>query len=442
MARAVVITGVGAVSAMGVGAAALWAGLVEGRSGLGPVTRFDASGFASSIAGQVPAGFAGKDFVPKHYRKATKVMALDIELAVAAAKEAAESAGLVTRGMLGEDATDGTSYSPERMGCHVGAGLIAAESDELAAALVTARREQGRPEVDLGRWGESGMDNLTPLWMLKYLPNMLACHVTIIHGCEGPSNTITCGEASGLLCIGESTRVIERGAADACFSGSAESKVNFMGLLRMQLAGRLGALTAQRGPSPFDPGSPGGAIGEGGGVVVLESEQSARARGARAMARVLGTGAAQSPRRPHAGDGAPDPGVVAAIQNALDDAGLSPSEVDACVLAGSGAVGVDAGEGGALAQVMGGHAAGLPVATIGPAVGSTAAGNGGLLAVLAAMMLREQRVPARIGAGVPGGVCAALSGARGPSEARELWHVLVASSSLGGQCAAVVLGRA
>ena len=438
MARPVVITGLGVVSAFGPGTAPLWAGLTSGTSALAPITRFDATGFFTNIAGQVPSTFAGKDYVPKHYRKATKVMALDIELAVAAAKEAADDAGLITRAQLGEDAADGSTYSPARMGCHVGAGLISADSEELAAALSTAKQPDA-PGVDLARWGETGMDNLTPLWMLKYLPNMLACHVTIIHACEGPSNTITCGEASGLLCLGESARVIERGDADLCFTGSAESKINFMGMLRMQMAGRLGRLTAAQRPSPYDPASPGGAVGEGAGILILEAEATAKARGAKPYARVAGTGAAHSPRRPHAGDGTPDPGLAAAIDNALFDARLSPTEIDACVLIGAGAPGIDAGEGGAIADVMGDHAKGLPIVTLGPSIGSASAGNGGLLAAVAALMLKHQTVPTRLGSGQPGGTCAPLTGARGPTVQMRLRHVLVASSSLGGQNAAAVL---
>ncbi len=105
MRRSVVITGLGAVSGMGVGAAPLWDGLCSGRSCLGPVTRFDATGFESRLAAEVK-DYSAKDFVPKHYRKAVKLMARDIELAVGAAKEAFEDAGMVTRATLGEDAAE------------------------------------------------------------------------------------------------------------------------------------------------------------------------------------------------------------------------------------------------------------------------------------------------------------------------------------------------
>jgi 3-oxoacyl-[acyl-carrier-protein] synthase II len=443
MSRNVVVTGVGAVTALGVGAQALWDGLCAGRSGLRPIARFDASGFHTSIGGEVPEGFSARDFVPKHYRKATKVMARDIELAVAAAKEAAEDARLVTRGMLAEDATEGTTYPLARMGCHIGAGLIAAESDELAAALSTASTGAGEDaRVDLDAWGRTGMDNLTPLWMLKYLPNMLACHVTIIHGCEGPSNTITCTEASGLLCAGESTRVIERDDADLCFTGAAESKLNLMGLLRMQMAGRLastppGATDASAYIKPFDPTSAGGFIGEGAGILVLEEQQSAAKRGATPYARVAGVGAGHSPRRPVAGEATIDDGFLAACENALADAGLRGAELDAVVVTGTGVPGLDAGEGLALAHVLGAHAAACPVITLAPSIGNTVAGAGGLLAVVASLMLRHQRLPARLHTGTPAHVHAHAA----PSQARSLRHVLAVTGSLGGQNAAVVLSR-
>jgi len=163
MPRRVVITGIGAVTPFGVGMDALWEGLCSGESRLGPITRFDAGGFRSALGGEVP-DFQAKDYVPKTYRKAVKVMARDTELAVGAALNALESAGLVTKGMAShiEDGI-GLSYPPERVGCQIGAGLIAAEVPELAMAMVTAT-EHGQFSYE--RWGAddehgAGMDNLT-----------------------------------------------------------------------------------------------------------------------------------------------------------------------------------------------------------------------------------------------------------------------------------------
>ena len=437
MARSVVITGLGVVSPFGTGAGAFWQGLVEGRSAVQPITRFDASGFRCRLGGEVP-GFSAKDSVPKHYRKAVKVMARDIELAVGAAKEACEDAKLVTRGTLPEDSTDPTTYPGARMGCHIGAGLISAESDELTAAFATARGADG--PVDLEAWGSRGMDNLTPLWMLKYLPNMLACHVTIIHGCEGPSNTITCAEASGLLSVAESARVIERGAADLCFSGSAENKLSLMGMVRTQYAGRLGALGTGEATSgaqcvkPFDPAGDCGAPAEGGAILILEDAASAARRGVPVYARISGTGAGHSARRPYEGDGRPDLGLQAAMENALDDAGLNAADMDALVLMGTGVAGIDLAEAGAVQAVFTEAAETIPVVTLGSAIGNTMAGNASLLTAAGALCVKHQRLPARINAGRP-----VLRGAAGTGGAATLRHVLVATSSLGGQNAAAVL---
>ncbi len=440
MDRRVVITGLGVVSGFGVGVGALWSALNEGRTCLGPITRFDPSGFATRLAAQLPDAFAAKDFVPKSYRKATKVMARDSEIAVAAARCAVEDAGLVTRGSEGENPTP--TYPASRLGCQIGAGLIAAETDEMAAAMATAVGDDGR--FSLRRWGGEGgqgMEALTPLWLLKYLPNMLACHVTIIHGAEGPSNTITCAEASALLSIGESMRVIQRGAADACFSGGGESRLNVMGLLRWTLAGMLAPTGDETDGSrivrPYDPAAAGGLLGEGGGILILEEERAAAARGARVHARLAGFGASQS--EPDYRDGERDEGMRCAIENALDDAGVSASQVDAVVPMGSGVARLDAAESGALRAVFGDRLSQVPLVTLAPNVGNCTAGHAGIQAAVAAMCLREQRLPARLHAGSPGPGLDA--GARGAAAA-NLNCVLVCTGSLGGQNAAAVLTRA
>ncbi len=449
MSRRVVITGLGTVTALGAGADALFEGLCAGRSGIRPISRFDATGFPCKLAGEVGTAeqpFSAKDYVPKHYRKAVKVMARDIELAVAAARFAVEDAGLVTRATLPEDTTDpvaaGAQYRGERMGCQIGAGLIAAEAEELAAALATSRREgeSSATGIDLKKWGAIGMESLTPLWLLKYLPNMLACHVTILHGCEGPSNTITCAEASGLLSIAESMRVIERGDADLCFSGGAETKLNLMGLLRMDFAGRIARCDATQSAidviRPFDAGSLGGIIGEAGGLVVLECAETAKARGAKPYATIAGCGAGHSLQRPGTAFVADD-GYRYAIENALDDAGLKPGDIDAIVPTGLGIPALDAAEIGSLRAVFGERLAKVPLVLISPAIGNCLAGTGGVQAAVAARCIRSQRLPAwtvRVG---PGGVTRATA-----AEDANLRNVLVVSGIPGGQNAALVLSKA
>ncbi|MBT5136563.1 MAG: beta-ketoacyl-[acyl-carrier-protein] synthase family protein, partial [Phycisphaerae bacterium] len=230
----VVISGVGIISCFGEGIDVLWDAMLEGRTGLKRIERFDPSGFTSQVAGELAEdAFKVRKIVPKSHRKATKVMCRDTELAVGASMLAVASAGLATAGTGDAPPT----LQPNRVGCHIGAGLIAADVNELGAALVTSKKEDGA--FDLAHWGSEGMQNLTPLWLLKYLPNMLACHITIVHDCQGPSNAITCCEAASALSIAESRRVIQRGDADACLSGGAEDRVNPLALYRQHCTGRL-----------------------------------------------------------------------------------------------------------------------------------------------------------------------------------------------------------
>lgn len=418
----------------------LWEALCEGRTGIGPITAFDATGFRCGLAASVPPEkFDPRSVVPKSYRKAAKVMSRDIELAVGAAVAAIADAGLVTRG-TDPDATP--TIPPNRVGCHIGAGLIAADVDELTAAISASTAADG--SFDIGRWGESGMQNLTPLWMLKYLPNMLACHVTIIHDCQGPSNTITCAEASGGLSIGESMRVIERGDADCCLSGGAESKLNPMGLLRQEFAGRIAKAGAELDPAtivrPFAEDACGTVVGEGGGILVLEAEASAKARGVRIHAELAGFGAAHAAAFDGAGMDLDPAGeeIAAAIEAALEDAGVPAGEVDAIAPYGSGIASVDAVERAGLSRVFAARMSEIPLITTVPNVGSCAAGAGAIPIAVAAQCLGAQRLPARLNAGRVTGLEAGAAPARDAS----LRSVLAVSIGLGGQVAAVLLRRA
>ncbi|MFM7808919.1 MAG: beta-ketoacyl-[acyl-carrier-protein] synthase family protein [Planctomycetota bacterium] len=439
--RRVVITGIGPIAPAGLGIDALWTALLEGRSGVAPCATFDAAGFACPFVAQLPADrFDVRQVVPKSYRKATKVMSRDIELAVGAAHEAVRTAGLVTKAH--EPADGKVTIAPDRMGCHIGAGLIAAEENELTAALATSRKADG--SFDIAAWGATGMQNLTPLWMLKYLPNMLACHVTICHDCQGPSNTITCGEASALLSIGESMRVIGRGAADACLSGGAESKVNLMAVLRQQFAGRLAKAGVGDDPSkvvrPFAANAIGGVPGEGGGILVLDAAESAQARGGAALAELAGFGASQSfcPDTVGADPSRDGEGISDAMLAALDDAGMKAGEVDAVVPFGCGAAALDAAEAAAIRGVFGARAAQLPLLTISTVTGNCGAGFGAVAASVAVQALRTGMLPARVNGDASQGLDAAPAAAR----KADLKTVVVYTPSLGGQNAAIVLRRA
>lgn len=464
--RRVAITGLGLASAYGLGHRALWDGLESGRSAITPIDParapgFDASGFAWRLGATIP-GLDAKEHVPKSYRKAVKVMARDTEIAVACAALAVGDAGWRTRFHGGEGGAEGgaTTYPAARVGCHIGAGLIATEVAELASAMATASTADGG--FDVRAWGtvddasdaraasasaaagappsdaRSGMNNLQPLWLLKYLPNMLACHVTIVHGLEGPSNTITCGEASGLLSIGESARVIERGAADASLAGGAESKVNPMGLMRWGLAGRLAECEAGDDPRrvvrPFSAESRGSVLGEGGGLLVLEAEEMRRDRGsAGRAAEIAGFGAAQAVPRTMPYVGGAEAGDSAALSDAilraLADAEIDVGAIDAVIPLGAGSVEADGAEWAGLHAVFGARMDTLCVVGLTPLIGNCVAGHGALAVGVAALMATQRKAPA--GAVLRGGPM----GSRGDAAC----NVLVCAGSLGGQAAAIVV---
>ena len=446
-ARRSVISGIGVVSGLGIGAEPLWQGLLEGRSAIAPVRAFDASSFPLTLAAEIEDGFKVQQFIPKNYRKAAKVMCRDIELALAAAATAVADAGIVTKGSGGGGDDVEVTIPPGRVGCQIGAGLISTDVNEISAAMASAQSDLNDPDsFSLGQWGEVGMTNLTPLWLLKYLPNMLACHVTIVHDCRGPSNTITCAEVSGGLSLGESRRVIERGDADACFTGGAESRINPLGLYRQSMTGMMAETTevdAERSASivqPFGTNAMGSVPGEAGCILLLESLENAQSRGARVYAEMIGFGAAQSCdlRNGRLAPGQDGTSLRYAIERALGDAELEGSDIDTIVPMGIGAADYDRAEASALSAVFGERLCEMPLVTTKPNVGQCASAAGAIDIAAGALCVYHQALPARIN-----GDDSMDSVDAGTVAQRDavLEHVLICGTGLGGQSTAVVLRR-
>jgi 3-oxoacyl-[acyl-carrier-protein] synthase II len=431
MSRRVGISGLGPVTAFGIGIDPLWSALLEGRTAIDTIRQFDASAFGCPLAAEVADDFRIRDHVPKHYRKAIKVMCRDTAFAIVGSNTALAHAGLTT---AGTDRDADPTMPPNRMGCQIGAGLICSDVNELGVAMVTSQTDDG---FDLGHWGRQGMKELTPLWLLKSLPNMLACHVTIVHECRGPSNTITCWESSAALSLMESTRVIQRHAADACLSGGAESRQNVLAFHRQVQTGRLtdGARGAERAVLPFHCDADGTVLGEGGGLLIVEALDHIEQRGGTLLAEILGTGSTQT-IDDWTGLGADATSIADAINLALAQANLSPDDIDAIVPFGSGIPAVDDAERCAMVDVFGDGAATKELILLTPAVGNCCSGHGSVQLTVAAKCLQEGMLPARRGDDAIDGLLA------GPVESRkaDLRHVLVLSTSMGGQNTAVILG--
>jgi 3-oxoacyl-[acyl-carrier-protein] synthase II len=439
--RRVVITGLGVATPMGIGIEPVWDALIDRRCGLGRIQAFDASGLACAIGGEVPP-FKVTDFVPKSYRKSAKVMARDIQLAVAAAYEAVTDAGLQTKCLIERGEAPGPpNFDTSRFGANIGAGLICSDLRELAGALATALGNDGA--FSYARWGSEGMSNLTPLWLLKFLPNMLACHVTIVHDAQGPSNTITCGEASSHLAIGEAFRTVARGDVDVCICGGAESKINPMGMARPQLLGRL-VTDADDAPAracrPFAADRRGMAPGEGGGLIIIESLEHARKRGARIYAEVAGFGASANTtdwRKPDP-DGA---GIALAMRKALDDADIGPEQIDLLGAFGCGTVEHDASELAAMNAVFGRRPEPVHAIAIKGSVGTSGAGSGAIDVAVAVKAMQHNTVPPSLNTEKPDSACKLRLAHGDPVDAPIRWMLSAGYALSGGQNAALVIRR-
>ncbi len=439
--RRVVITGLGLATPIGIGVESVWDALINKRCGLRRIEAFDASGLCSSFGGEVP-DFSMTDFVPKSYRKSTKVMARDIQLAVVAAYEAVKDAGLRTKCLIDRGEAEGPpNVDSTRFGANIGAGCICADLHELAGALAASVDAEGR--FDLAAWGREGMNNLTPLWLLKFLPNMLACHVTIVHDAQAPSNTITCGEASSHLAIGEAFRTVARGEVDVCICGGAESKINPMGLARQQLLGRL--ITGSDGDParacrPFAAERNGMVPSEGGGLIILEALEHAQARGARIYGEVTGFGASANTHDWRT----PDPtgrGIALAVNNALADAALQPGDVGLIAAFGCGAIEHDASELAALNAVFGKNLNRIPAMAVKGSIGNNGAGSGAIDLALAVKAMQHNTVPPSLNTDRPDPACPLRLHPDAPVDAPIRCVLSVAYALGGGQNAALVVRR-
>ncbi|MCI0680666.1 MAG: beta-ketoacyl-[acyl-carrier-protein] synthase family protein [Gemmataceae bacterium] len=413
--RRVVITGLGLLTPIGKDAAAFWDGLVQGKSGVRLIQSFDTSGLPIRIAGEID-GFDAKKYIDKKERKNLRVMARPIQLAVAASQLA-----------LDDGKVDEARLDPARFGVEFGAGLIASELPELGPASKLSANG-APPNVDMARWGEQGLAAITPLWMLKYLPNMHACHVSVMHNAQGPNNTITESDVAPLLALGEATRILRRDQADLFLVGGADSKVNPLSMMRQNLFNHLSK--RQDVPSqacrPFEKNRDGIVAGEGAGVLCVEDLQHAQRRGAPIVAEVTGFGSGFD-------RGRTGRGLARAIRAALAQGGVKPDDVDHVNAHGLGSPAIDVWEAKGIHEVFG---SATPVWAVKSYTGSM--GAGGPLAELSASLLalKHRTLPATLNYDEPDPACPVAV----QKQARPVTkpYVLKVSYTELGQCAAVL----
>ena len=432
--RRVVVTGMGAISPLGLTGQDLWTGLCEGTCGAGPIGAFDPAAFPCKIAGEVPA-YKIRDYVPKSHRKATKLMSRDIELSIVAADEAVKNSGLVTKASNADDVT----IAPNRMAISFGAGLISCDLVELAPSVALSITDN---QFDIHKWGKAGLEALTPLWLLKYLPNMLPCHVGIIHDIQGPSNTITCGEVAGHIAVAEAAEMVARGDAEVALGGGCEAKVNPIVMMRQCLLKRA-AFDYNDKPEqacrPFDANACGSVFGEAAGVLVLEELEFAQSRNAPVLAEIVGYASSNSLNAQFDHLEPDGKGIQIAIQKALHEAGIGSEQIDLVIPAGTGIARDDKAEAAALKAVFGEGLNTLSVWPIKSMATHTGAAAGAIDLIAAVEAIRHQTIGASKNYDSPAQGCE-LNIAK-ESMKKDINYVLCCGYSFGGQTAAVIVKK-
>ena len=373
--RRVVVTGVGLVSPLGIGTAESWQGLVEGRSGAGQITRFDASDFSSRIACEVK-GFDPLEFAD---RRDARKMDTFIQYGLAASLFAAEDAGLESP--LG---------NPDRVGVVISSGI---------GGFETIEREHRKLL-------EKGPRRISPFFVPAMVVNLAAGWVSIRLGAKGPNSAMATACSAGAHAVGEAFRLVRYGHADVMVAGGAEATITPMcigGFASMRALSTRND-EPERASRPFDRDRDGFVVGEGAGILILEEREQALARGARPYAEVIGYG--MSGDAFHITAPAEDGGgAVRVMRAALAEAGAAPEDVDAVNAHGTSTPLNDRIETAAIRRVFGEHADRLAVSSTKSMTGHLLGGAGGLEAGIACLTLRHQTLPPTINYETPDPDC-------------------------------------
>lgn len=374
--RRVVITGVGAVSPLGCGNVSNWDALVSGKSGIGLITRFDASDMPVKIAGEV-SDFNAEAYIDK---KEIKKMDLFIQYALAAAHYAMEDSGLVIN-----------DENAERVGVLVGAGLGGLPSIERYHTLLN----------------EGGPKKISPFFIPMLIINLAPGHISIRYGAKGPNLSSVSACATGTHSIGDAFHMIARGDADAMIAGGTESTVTPLGI------GGFAAMKAlsdshndspEKASRPFDKNRDGFILAEGAGIVILEEYELAKKRGAKIYAEIVGyglTGDAYHMTAPAAGG----EGAARCMKMAMKNAGVTPEQVTYINAHGTSTPFNDLNESLAIKSVFGDHASKLMVSSTKSMTGHLLGAAGGVEAVFTCMAMEKSVVPPTINYETPDPEC-------------------------------------
>jgi 3-oxoacyl-[acyl-carrier-protein] synthase II len=407
--RRVVVTGLGLVTPLGTGVEKTWKAVCAGQAGIGRITRFDPTGYASQIAGEV------KDFNPADYieKKEIKKMDTFIHFAVAASQMAVDDAGLKI-----------TADNADRVGVYIGAGIGGLPAIEHYHDVLK----------------EKGPNRVSPFFIPMTIINLSSGQVAIRLGARGPNSCAVTACATGTNCIGDAFRIIQRDEADVMLAGGTEAAITPLSVAGFASARALSCRNDDpaRASRPFDRDRDGFVLGEGAGVVVLEELETARRRGARIYAEIIGyamnADAYHITAPPDDGEGA-----VRCMELAIKDAGISKDEVDH-INAHATSTMADAIETQAIKRVFGERAYRIPVSATKSMTGHLLGGAGGVEAVFCVLTLHRGVIPPTINLEHPDPACD-LDYVRNRAREAPVTAVLKNSFGFGGVNACLVFTR-
>lgn len=363
----VVVTGLGAITPIGIGKDEFWEALLAGKNGIGRITRFDPTGFDAQIAGEV------KDFDPNKYidKKEAKRMDRCTQFAVSAAKLAIDDAKL-----------DLDKEDLDRIGTFVGTGIGGMET----------------MHSQYEKYFAKGPSRISPFFVPMMIPNMPAGQVSIVFHLHGPSSCMATACATGTNCIGDALRVIERGEADVMIAGGAEAAVSpapVAGFSAMKALCTDHNDDPEHASRPFDKNRSGFIMGEGAGIVVLESLEHAEKRGAHIYAELAGYGVNSDAY--HMTSPAPHGEYQAkCMALAIKDAGLTPKDVDYINAHGTSTHMNDAGESEAIKTVWGDAAKDVSVSSVKSMTGHLLGAAGAIECIATALTVEKDMMPPTI----------------------------------------------
>jgi 3-oxoacyl-[acyl-carrier-protein] synthase II len=373
--RRVVITGVGMITPLGIGVEQSWNGLLAGRSGIGKITQFDAANFPTRIAGEVD-GFNPEEYIePKEIKKMDRF----IHFALAAAQMAMNDSGLKI-----------TAENAERAGVIVGSGIGGLRSIEHYHSVLL----------------EKGPRRITPFFIPMLVVNLASGQISIRFGAKGPNSAVVTACATGSHAIGDAFKIIQRGDADAMIAGGTEAVITPLGI------GGFNAMKAlstrndepEKASRPFDMDRDGFIMGEGAGIMVLESLETALERGAGIYAEIAGYGMAADAYHITA----PSPngeGAARCMKMALQDAGVDPSEVNYINAHGTSTKAGDEIETYAIKTVFGEYAYKIPVSSTKSMTGHLLGAAGGVESVVSILSIKNDIIPPTINLDTPDPEC-------------------------------------